>query len=71
MSAYTVIIEGDDASFSAYVPDLPGCVATGRSADEVEARIREAIRLHVQSLEEHGEPVPEPTAVAVRSVDVA
>jgi len=71
MSAYAVIIEGGDESFSAYVPDLPGCVATGRSIDEVETRIREAIRVHIQSLEEHGETVPEPAATAVRFVNVA
>jgi predicted RNase H-like HicB family nuclease len=71
MKAYAVIIEGGDESFSAYVPDLPGCVATGRSVDEVETRIREAIQGHIKSLKEHGEPVPEPAAAAVRFVDVA
>ena len=71
MSAYAVIIEGSGQSFSAYVPDMPGCVATGQSVEEVEARIREALRMHIESLEAHGEPVPEPTAAAVRLVDVA
>ncbi|MEX2255872.1 MAG: type II toxin-antitoxin system HicB family antitoxin [Acidimicrobiia bacterium] len=71
MSAYAVIIEGSGESFSAYVPDLPGCVATGQSVDEVEARIREALRMHIESLEAHGELVPEPTTAAVRLVDVA
>jgi predicted RNase H-like HicB family nuclease len=71
MSSYAVIIEGSGTSFSAYVPDLPGCVAAGRSIDEVEALIKEAISLHVQSLREHGEPVPPPAAAAVRFVDVA
>ena len=71
MSAYTVIIEGSGTSFSAYVPDLPGCVAAGTSVDEVDARIREAIRLHVESLRAHGEPIPEPTTAAVRVVEVA
>lgn len=71
MNAYAVIIEGEGSSFSAYVPDLPGCVATGRSLEEVDARIREAILLHIESLEAHGEPVPKPTAAAVRFVDVA
>jgi predicted RNase H-like HicB family nuclease/predicted RNA binding protein YcfA (HicA-like mRNA interferase family) len=69
MSAYAVIIEGSKDSFSAYVPDLPGCVAAGKSLEEVEARIRQAIRLHIESLEAHGEPVP-PPAAAVRLVDV-
>lgn len=71
MSTYAVIIEGEGRSFSAYVPDLPGCVATGQSVDEVEGRIREAIRMHIESLQAHGEPVPEPPTAAVRLVDVA
>ena len=71
MSGYAVIIEGEGNSFSAFVPDLPGCVATGNSVDEVEARIREAVIMHIQSLREHGEPVPEPTTAAVRVVEVA
>jgi predicted RNase H-like HicB family nuclease len=70
MSAYAVIIEGEKGSFSAYVPDLPGCVATGRSLEEVEVRIREAITARIESLERHGEPVPTPTT-AVKFVDVA
>ena len=68
MSAYAVVIEGDPGSFSAYVPALPGCIATGRT---LEQRIREAIRLHIESLRAHGEPVPEPSTATVRVVDVA
>ena len=71
MSAYAVIIEGSGDSFSAYVPELPGCIATGESIEEVESRIKEAIRAHVKSLRDHGEPVPEPTTAAVRVVEVA
>jgi predicted RNase H-like HicB family nuclease len=71
MNAYAVIIEGEGTSFSAYVPDLPGCVATGRSVDEVEDRIREAIGLHIESLRAHGETIPMPSTAAVRFVDVA
>ncbi len=71
MSGYAVIIEGEGSSFSAFVPDLPGCVATGSSVEDVEARIREAVSLHILSLREHGEPVPEPTTAAVRVVEVA
>ena len=71
MSAYAVIIEGRGSAFSAYVPDLPGCVASGRSVEEVETRIGEAIRLHIESLRSHGEPVPEPITAAVRIVQVA
>ena len=70
MSAYAVVIEGADGSYSAYVPDLPGCVATGESVEEVAALIREAIEFHIESLRVHGEPVPTPTT-AVRTVDVA
>jgi predicted RNase H-like HicB family nuclease len=70
MSSYAVVIEGQGDSFSAYVPDLPGCVAAGPSLAEVETLIREAIQLHIASLRDHGEPIPEP-ATAVRLVDVA
>jgi len=71
MSAYAVVIEGEPGSFSAYVPALPGCVATGRTVEQIEDRIRNAIRMHIESLRAHGEPVPEPSTAAVRLVDVA
>jgi predicted RNase H-like HicB family nuclease len=71
MSTYAVVIEGGGDSFSAYVPDLPGCVAAGDSVEEVERLIREAIQLHLDNLRSHGERVPEPVAAAVRLVDVA
>jgi predicted RNase H-like HicB family nuclease len=71
VSAYAVIIEGSGDSFSAYVPELPGCIATGQSIEQVESRIESAIRIHVNSLREHGEPVPEPTTAAVRVIEVA
>jgi len=58
---YTVIIEpADDGTFSVYVPDLPGCVSTGRTREEAIESIREAIQGHVQTLRELGEPVPPP-----------
>jgi predicted RNase H-like HicB family nuclease len=57
---YIVIIEPGDTSIGAYVPDLPGCVAVGESREEVLELIREAIELHIESLRESGEPVPEP-----------
>ena len=58
---YTVIIEpADDGTFSVYVPDLPGCVSTGRTREEAIESIREAIAGHVQTLRELGEPVPPP-----------
>ena len=59
---YAVIIEkAPDGSFSAYVPDLPGCVSCADSCEEVQLTIKEAIRWHIDSLQLHGEPVPEPT----------
>lgn len=60
MKDYLVVIEGSGASFSAFSPDLPGCVVAGDSRKEVEGLMREAIPLHVSSLREHSEPVPEP-----------
>ena len=61
---YLVVIEraGDD-SYSAYVPDLPGCVSCGDSIEEVESLIEEAIRFHIESLRQHDEPVPGPSAI--------
>ncbi len=55
---YAVVIERAEANYSAYVPDLPGCVATGATIEEVEAEIREAIQFHVDGLREDGLPVP-------------
>jgi len=57
---YVVIVEQGDTSFGAYVPDLPGCVAVGETRDEAMSLIREAIELHIESLRENGEDVPEP-----------
>lgn len=71
MPGYAAIIEGRGESFSAYIPELPGCIATGESVEEVASRIKEAVRAHVKSLRDHGEPVPEPTTAAVRVVEVA
>jgi predicted RNase H-like HicB family nuclease len=61
---YAVVIEKADGNYSAYVPDLPGCVATGDSVQAIEAEIREAIRFHIDGLEEDGLPVPTPTSLA-------
>ncbi len=60
---YGVVIERADGNFSAYVPDLPGCVATGADREEVENNIREAIRFHIDGLRADGLPVPEPTSL--------
>ncbi len=57
---FLIVIEGTSTGYSAYSPDLPGCVATGATETEVELRMREAIELHVAGLKEQGEPVPEP-----------
>lgn len=56
---YTIVIEKSPKNYAAYVPDLPGCVATGASEAEAVSEIREAIRFHIESLREHHEPVPE------------
>ncbi|HUH63987.1 MAG TPA: type II toxin-antitoxin system HicB family antitoxin [Terracidiphilus sp.] len=61
---YTVIYEKSATGYGAYVPDLPGCVATGKTKAQVKRLMREAIELHIESLKQHGEPVPEPTTVA-------
>jgi predicted RNase H-like HicB family nuclease len=61
---YAVVIEKANASYSAYVPDLPGCVATGDSVEDVERNVREAIRFHIDGLKEDRLPVPEPAARA-------
>jgi predicted RNase H-like HicB family nuclease len=61
---YAVIFEQAETNWAAYVPDLPGCVSTGRTLEETELNVREAISGHLQELREFGEPVPEPTSVA-------
>jgi len=57
---YEIIVEEGDTSFGVYVPDLPGCVVVGESRDEAMQLIREAIEMHVESLRENGEHVPQP-----------
>jgi len=59
---YAIVIEKAAGNYSAYVPDLPGCAATGASPEETEALLREAIAMHVAGLKEDGLPVPEPTS---------
>jgi predicted RNase H-like HicB family nuclease len=70
MVEYAVVIERGAAGCSAYVPDLPGCVAAADTEEEVTALIREAIKFHIECLREDGEPVPEPTSRAI-NVDVS
>ncbi len=55
---YGIVIEQTSKNFSAYAPDLPGCVATGATRDEVVREMRSAIAFHIESLRDHGEPVP-------------
>ncbi len=57
---YAIVIEQAENNYSAYVPDLPGCVATGATIEEVEVQIREAIEFHIEGMREDGEPVPAP-----------
>jgi predicted RNase H-like HicB family nuclease len=59
---YLVVVEKGKSSYGAYVPDLPGCVAAGESRREVLKLIRDAVRLHIETLRESGQPVPEPTS---------
>lgn len=61
---YAVVIEKAGHNFSAYVPNLPGCVATGNSVEAVEREIRDAIRFHIDGLNEDRLPVPAPTSIA-------
>jgi predicted RNase H-like HicB family nuclease len=61
---YAIVIEKAEKNYSAYVPDLPGCVATGTSVKEVEAEIRDAIRFHIDGLKADGQPVPQPSSIA-------
>ncbi len=61
---YAIVIEQADGNYSAYVPDLPGCVATGATVAEVEVEIRDAIRFHVDGLKADGLAVPAPTSIA-------
>jgi predicted RNase H-like HicB family nuclease len=61
---YAVVIEKAEGNFSAYVPDLPGCVATGATIAVVEDEIRAAIRIHIDGLKADGLPVPAATSIA-------
>ncbi len=67
---FAVVIEPAEGNWSAYVPDLDGCVATGKSPQDAERQIREAITLHLQGMKEDGLPLPEPSSTAV-TVEVA
>ena len=64
MTRYLIIMEKSETGYSAYSPDLPGCVSTGASRPEAEANMREAITAHLEGLREMGAPVPPPNSVA-------
>ncbi len=69
---YAVVFERSETGYAAYVPDLPGCVTTGRTLDETKELIRDAIAFHLEGMREEGLPIPEPTSLAdVVEVDVA
>ena len=61
---YAMIIETGKQNYSAYLPDLPGCIATGKTLDEVRQNMREAIELHLAGLRKDGMPIPAPTSLA-------
>jgi predicted RNase H-like HicB family nuclease len=61
---YAVIFEHSPSNWAAYVPDLPGCMSTGRTLEETKLNIREAIQGHLETLRQFGKPVPEPSSLA-------
>jgi predicted RNase H-like HicB family nuclease len=67
---YAIVIEKAEGNYSAYVPDLPGCVATGATVADVESEIREAIAFHLEGMREDGQPVPAPSS-QVEYVEIA
>jgi predicted RNase H-like HicB family nuclease len=67
---YAVVFERAESNWAAYVPDLPGCMTTGRTLEDAEANIREAIEGHLRTLREFGDAVPAPNAVA-KEVEVS
>ncbi|MDO9333349.1 MAG: type II toxin-antitoxin system HicB family antitoxin [Dehalococcoidales bacterium] len=62
MKKYLIIYEKTNGNYSAYLPDMPGCIATGRTRKEVENNIREAIIFHIEGLKEDGLPLPKPAS---------
>lgn len=60
---YAIVVEKTEHNFSAYVPDLPGCIATGQTIEETENEIHQAIVFHIEGLREDGLPIPQPSSV--------
>jgi predicted RNase H-like HicB family nuclease len=60
---YAIVVERSEANYAAYVPDLPGCVATGTTVEETKTRLREAIELHLEGMREVGISIPEPSCL--------
>ena len=67
---YAIVIEDAGSNFSAYAPDLPGCIATGATVEETEKLMREAIEFHLECMRADGDAIPSPTS-KVEYVDVA
>lgn len=63
MKRYAIVVEKAENNYSAYVPDLPGCIATGETVEKTERRLREAIAVHIAGLRADGLEVPEPSSV--------
>ena len=70
MKEYLVVFEWTGNNYSAYVPDLPGCISTGKTFEDTEKNIREAMELYIDTLREDGKPIPEP-ATKAKPVTVA
>jgi predicted RNase H-like HicB family nuclease len=70
MKKYLIIVEKTETGYSAYSPDVPGCGSTGKTKDEVERNIQEAIEFHIEGLREEGDAIPEPSSYS-SYVDVA
>ena len=68
MKQYLVIIEKENNSYGAYVPDLPGCVAVAESKEEVSGLIKEAIEMHLEAMNEDNESIPEPKSTPLQVI---
>lgn len=67
---YAVLFERAENNWAAYVPDLPGCITTGKTLEQTELNIREAIEGHLKTLQDFGDPIPQPTSVA-REIEIS